>query len=441
MDHHEHMASDRHDRGFNHELDERGSNPLCLGAHPMTVQRVAIIFDDRARPETTGVYCRRALESLVDVVHFRPDALAEIPREGFDLYLNIDDGFEYRLPAGLRPCTWWAIDTHLSFDRSVRKARDFDLVFAAQCDGAEQLRRAGIGSATWLPLACDPEIQRRHKVAKEYPVALVGNVFLDKLAYYLRRDALREKIAAAGAAQAASKHTYRRRMEQLLGETEAALARQTGLAGWVKPTDPNANTGGLHPPHGPAGTEARPTVQAGAAESCWQDPAGTEARPTVQAGATSGVPKGLPRGAGIPARVEHGLARADDQLNGHPQQDPIYFSHPRPEILALVPESATRVLDIGCGAGRFGEALRARQQAEVIGIELNEDDAALAANRVDRVIAGDVEQLTLDFEPGAFDAIVCGDILEHLREPERSRLPGRRQSGDENGGRATRAAS
>ena len=30
---------------------------------PMDIRRVALIFDDRPRPETTGVYCRRALES------------------------------------------------------------------------------------------------------------------------------------------------------------------------------------------------------------------------------------------------------------------------------------------------------------------------------------------------------------------------------------------
>ena len=34
----------------------------------MEIRRVAVIYDDRERPETTGVYCRRALESLVEVV-------------------------------------------------------------------------------------------------------------------------------------------------------------------------------------------------------------------------------------------------------------------------------------------------------------------------------------------------------------------------------------
>ncbi len=100
-------------------------------------------------------------------------------------------------------------------------------------------------------------------------------------------------------------------------------------------------------------------------------------------------------------------------------QDSIYFSHARPELLALVPESARRVLDIGCGAGRLGEAIKNRQQATVTGIELDPAAAVLASQRLDRVFSGDVEQLELDFAEGSFDAIICGDILEHLREPER----------------------
>ena len=88
-------------------------------------------------------------------------------------------------------------------------------------------------------------------------------------------------------------------------------------------------------------------------------------------------------------------------------------------MLALVPTTARRVLDIGCGAGRLGEALKGRQQAEVVGVELNEAAAAQARERLDRVLVGDVEGMSLDFAPGTFDAIVCGDILEHLREPER----------------------
>jgi hypothetical protein len=69
----------------------------------MTMQRVALIFDSTQRPETTGTYCLRALQGLVEVEHFQPIALDRIPREGFDLYLNVDDGLRYLLPATLRP--------------------------------------------------------------------------------------------------------------------------------------------------------------------------------------------------------------------------------------------------------------------------------------------------------------------------------------------------
>ena len=41
----------------------------------MAIQRVAIIYDDQARPDTTGVYCRRALEGLVKVEHLPPEQL------------------------------------------------------------------------------------------------------------------------------------------------------------------------------------------------------------------------------------------------------------------------------------------------------------------------------------------------------------------------------
>src|SRR5437870_6299913 len=101
----------------------------------MPIQRVAIIFDNQARPETTGVYCRRALGQLLDVEHFLPTELPRLPRNRFDLYLRIDDGLNYQMPKDLHPCAWWAIDTHLDSTACLEEARDFDIVFAAQRDG------------------------------------------------------------------------------------------------------------------------------------------------------------------------------------------------------------------------------------------------------------------------------------------------------------------
>ena len=69
----------------------------------MAVRRVAVIFDSVQRPETTGGYCLRALRNLLAAEHFQPTELDRIPRSGFDLYLNIDDGLRYHLPPDLRP--------------------------------------------------------------------------------------------------------------------------------------------------------------------------------------------------------------------------------------------------------------------------------------------------------------------------------------------------
>ncbi len=69
----------------------------------MPIRRVAVIFDDRNRPDTAGVYVRRALAWLVEVVHFPPERAGAIPRTGSDLYLSIDDDPEHRLPPELHP--------------------------------------------------------------------------------------------------------------------------------------------------------------------------------------------------------------------------------------------------------------------------------------------------------------------------------------------------
>ena len=67
----------------------------------MGIQRAVIIFGTTLRPETAGVYCQRALDRFVEVRHFQPHELERMPRTGFDLYLNIDDGLRRPPAAGL----------------------------------------------------------------------------------------------------------------------------------------------------------------------------------------------------------------------------------------------------------------------------------------------------------------------------------------------------
>jgi 2-polyprenyl-3-methyl-5-hydroxy-6-metoxy-1,4-benzoquinol methylase len=91
-------------------------------------------------------------------------------------------------------------------------------------------------------------------------------------------------------------------------------------------------------------------------------------------------------------------------------------------MLAFVPRDVRRVLEVGCGEGRFGAKLK-RERAElgidlhVTGIEIDRERAAVAASQLDHVIVANLDQDKLDLPAAAFDCVVCNDVLEHLVTP------------------------
>jgi 2-polyprenyl-3-methyl-5-hydroxy-6-metoxy-1,4-benzoquinol methylase len=101
--------------------------------------------------------------------------------------------------------------------------------------------------------------------------------------------------------------------------------------------------------------------------------------------------------------------------------DQSYFEHTRPELRALVPIGARRVLDVGCGGGALGAALKEeRPGCEVVGLEGFPEAAARARARLDDVLCLDLDSLdALPADAGKFDAMVFGDVLEHLLDPVR----------------------
>jgi 2-polyprenyl-3-methyl-5-hydroxy-6-metoxy-1,4-benzoquinol methylase len=97
-----------------------------------------------------------------------------------------------------------------------------------------------------------------------------------------------------------------------------------------------------------------------------------------------------------------------------------YFNVDRHDLFQLVPaDRPGRVLDVGAAEGSMLVALKQSGKArEVVGVELmaipggGQDRA-----EIDRFIIADIEQQSLDLEAGSFDVIICGDVLEHLRDP------------------------
>ena len=78
--------------------------------------------------------------------------------------------------------------------------------------------------------------------------------------------------------------------------------------------------------------------------------------------------------------------------------------------------SGARVLDVGCSSGYLSEPLAARGNT-IVGLELDPTAAREAERWCERVLVGDVESMELQLEPGSFDVVLCGDVVEHLRDP------------------------
>lgn len=55
----------------------------------------------------------------------------------------------------------------------------------------------------------------------------------------------------------------------------------------------------------------------------------------------------------------------------------------------------------------------------MIGIDTDEQAAAEARAVCERVLVGDVETMELPFPDESFDVVLCGDLIEHLHDPER----------------------
>lgn len=98
-----------------------------------------------------------------------------------------------------------------------------------------------------------------------------------------------------------------------------------------------------------------------------------------------------------------------------------YYGLLRNEIDDLLPYvDGGRILEIGCGQGATLRWVKEKKgYTYAVGVELDMRAAEVAMEGLDRVYVGNIEEMSIDERVESFDVILCLDVLEHLREPEK----------------------
>jgi len=96
-----------------------------------------------------------------------------------------------------------------------------------------------------------------------------------------------------------------------------------------------------------------------------------------------------------------------------------YYQNERRDILQFVPKGVKRTLEFGCGQGNFSELLKKTMGVEAWAIEIDEQAACQAQNKIDRVINADAHEGMSQIPDNYFDCIFFLDILEHLLNPHK----------------------
>lgn len=104
-----------------------------------------------------------------------------------------------------------------------------------------------------------------------------------------------------------------------------------------------------------------------------------------------------------------------------------YYSGSRRDVFGLVPQGVKRVLEIGCGAGRFRDNFP--PDVEYWGVE-PVAEAASEAKRLSKVLVGTLEDVVEQIPDRYFDLVVCNDVLEHIVDTEKALAALKRKMND-----------
>jgi 2-polyprenyl-3-methyl-5-hydroxy-6-metoxy-1,4-benzoquinol methylase len=94
----------------------------------------------------------------------------------------------------------------------------------------------------------------------------------------------------------------------------------------------------------------------------------------------------------------------------------IYKDHINESIFHKIPVN-TKILDIGCNAGKLGEKLIRQKNCQVWGVDNSKQAIKEASKVLTKAEYFNIESGKIPFEREKFEVIIFGDVLEHLRWP------------------------
>ena len=94
------------------------------------------------------------------------------------------------------------------------------------------------------------------------------------------------------------------------------------------------------------------------------------------------------------------------------------YTGERRDIISMIQEAPTRVLDVGCSNGALGAAIKKLHPCcYVAGIEYDAQFAEEARHRLDAVFQADLDSFNPSSLPSAMDVLIFADVLEHTKNP------------------------